>query len=70
MEFYVTIKQGGVILANMVKCFSVEKPEKVASELMVEIAEGWNIPVENDFSWAVFETIESYIPQFKAKNWK
>ena len=69
-DFYVTVKQANVIIANRVKCFSSEDPRKIASELMFDVAQQWNLEnLIDSFSWAVFCNLECQTPESHSKNW-
>ena len=70
VKFFVTIKQGGVKIANMVQCEAQSnKKIEVALTLKNEIAQQWNISPDT-CTYAIFETIESYIPQYKSFSWQ
>jgi len=69
-KFFITIKQDGVIIANMVmtECKSDANKEELAVNLRQEIANDWELRPES-CSWAIFETPESYTPLKTSFNW-
>lgn len=69
-RYFISIKQGGVLIANKVMCECSNKDIfRVALELKNEIAASWNISSDS-CTFAVFETLESYIPLYRSFSWK